>query len=279
MLPGCLGRLCGGRESLVAWRAAAALALAVALWMTSAGRGGSEDEVEDVDEDEDEEEAVVLGDAGWVVMPAVAGLWAAASAAATAGRMESKSSGCRFGVAGWGGPVVTWRPGGPIWSAAVREGGAGLRSSPSGLDWAGVLQCVRLCGLASAGENSSRGLHLGARGVNLGFLGCVRGACAGHWVGWACRGAWGYPRWVCAGCRVWGVVRGVRRVGPWRACAVVVAGREGPCRGARECARWWAGPGLRVGSGGGGAWAGIARGCVLCRCMCPLVAARLRGQL
>ena len=68
----------------VAWRAAAALAFAVALWIRSAGRGGSEDEVEDVDEADDEDEVV---DAGCAVMRAVAGLWAAASAAATAGRM------------------------------------------------------------------------------------------------------------------------------------------------------------------------------------------------
>ena len=108
--------------------------------------------MEDVDEAEDEEEVVVLGDAGCAVMRAVAGLWAAASTAATAGRMEGMSSGCRLGLGGWGGPAVTWRPGGPMWSAAVGERGAGLWSSPSGLGWAGVLQCVRLCGLASAGQ-------------------------------------------------------------------------------------------------------------------------------
>ena len=95
--------------------------------------GELEDEVEDVDEDEDEEEVVVLGDVGCAVMRAVAGLWAAASAAASPGRVEGMSSGCRLGVAGWRGPAVTWRPGGPIWSAAVGEGDAGLRSSPSGL--------------------------------------------------------------------------------------------------------------------------------------------------
>ena len=135
-------------------RAAAALAFAVALRMRAAGRGGSEDEVEEVDEAEDEEEVV---DAGWAVMRA--GLRAAASAAATAGRKEGMSSGCRLGAGGWGGPVVTWRPGGPIWSAAAGEGGAGLWPSLFGLGWARVLQCGRLCGLASAGGNSSRGLH------------------------------------------------------------------------------------------------------------------------
>ena len=81
----------------VAGRAAAALALAVAFWMRSAGRGGLEDEVEDVDDDEDEEAVVVLRDSGCAVMRAVAGLWAAASAAATAGRMEGMSSACRLG--------------------------------------------------------------------------------------------------------------------------------------------------------------------------------------
>ena len=78
-------------------RAAAALAFAVVLWMRAAGRGGLEDEVEDVDEAEDEEEVV---DAGWAVMRAVAGFWAASSAAATAGRMEGMSLGCRLGAGG-----------------------------------------------------------------------------------------------------------------------------------------------------------------------------------
>ena len=223
---------------------------------------------------------MVFGNAGCAVMRAVAGLWAAASAAATAGWMEGMSSGCSFGVGGWGGPAVTWRPGGPIWLAAVGDGGAGLRSSPSWLGWAGVLQCVRLCGLASVGGNSSRGLHSGVGGGCAWFFwGRARGACAGHWAGWACRGAWGSPWWVCAGCRVWGVVRGVRRVGPWRACVVVAAVGGGPGRGTRGCVRWWVCVGLRVGSEGGRAWAGITRGDVLCRCMWPLAAARLRGQL
>ena len=111
-------------------RAAAALAFAVALGMRAAGRGGSEYEVEEVDEAEDEEEVV---GAGRPVMRV--GLWAAASAAATAGRMEGMSSGCRLGAGGSGGPVVTWRPSRRIWSAAAGEGGAGLWPSPSGLAW------------------------------------------------------------------------------------------------------------------------------------------------
>ena len=88
-------------------------------------RGGSDDEVGDVVEDVDEEEVVVLGDARCAVMRAFAGLWAAASAAATAGITEGISLGCRMEVGGWGGLVVTWRPDGPIWSAAVGEGCAG----------------------------------------------------------------------------------------------------------------------------------------------------------
>ena len=127
--------------------------------------------MDEVHEAEDEEEVV---DAGPAVMRA--GLWAAASAAATAGRMEGMSSGCRLGAGGWRGPVVTRRPGGPIWLAAAGEGGVGLWPSPSELGWAGVLQCVRLYGLASAGGNSSRGLHSGAGGVGPGSSGvCARG--------------------------------------------------------------------------------------------------------
>ena len=96
--------------------------------------------------------------------------------------------------------------------------------------------------------------------VGLGFPGCARGGFAGHWARWACRGAWGSSQWVCAGCRVWVVVRGVRQVGPWRACAVFWAGGGGPCRGARGCARWWACVGLRVGSERGGAGARLRGG-------------------
>ena len=50
------------------------------------------------------------------------------------------SSGRGFGAGGWEGRAVTWRPGGPIRLAVVGEGGMGLRSPPSGLGSAGVLQ-------------------------------------------------------------------------------------------------------------------------------------------
>ena len=53
-----------------------------------------------------------------------------------------------------------------------------LWPSPSGLAWAGVLQGVRLCGLASAGGNSSRGLHSGAGAAGPGSSGvCAGGVC------------------------------------------------------------------------------------------------------
>ena len=194
-------------------RAAAALAFAVALRMSLAGRGGSEDEVEEVDEAEDEEEVL---DAGWAVMRA--GLWAAASAAATAGRMEGLSSGCRLGAGGWGGPVVTWRPGGPIWSAAAGEGGAGLRLSLSGLGWARVLQCARSCGSVSAGGNGSRGLHSGAGGGGPGSSGVCGGGVGGPLGGMGVPRGAGLPSaGVCGlssvgggeGCPVGGCVAGV----------------------------------------------------------------------
>ena len=92
----------------------------------------SEHEVEDVDEDEDEEEVVVLADAGCAVMRAAAGLWAAASAVATTGRTGGMSSGYRFGVGDWGGPAVTWPPGGPL----VGSGGEGRRRAAVFAFWA-----------------------------------------------------------------------------------------------------------------------------------------------
>ena len=180
--------------------AAPALAFAVALRMRAAGRRGSEDEVEEVDEAEDEEEVV---DAGWAVMRA--GLRAAASAAATAGRMEGKSSGCRLGAGGWGGPVVTWRPGGPIWSAAAGEGGAGLWPSPSGLGLARVLQCAKLCGLASA------------RGTVR--VGCIQRPGGVAWV-------------------LWGVCRGRGRATGWGGRAAGRGAPLGGCVGVVECGGW-----------------------------------------
>ena len=93
----------------------------------------------DIDEDEDEEEVVLLGDVGRAAMRAGAGLWAAAaSAAATAGRMKGMSSGCGLraggcrGAAAIGGPAG--RSGRQQWAEESRgcnlrlPGSAGLGS-------------------------------------------------------------------------------------------------------------------------------------------------------
>ena len=172
-------------------RAAPALAFAVALRMRPAGRGGSEDEVEEVDEAEDEEDVV---DAGWAVMRA--GLWAAASAAATAGRMEGMSSGCRLGASGWGGQVMTW-------AAAAGEG---RRGAVAFSFWAWLGRGPAMCEVVwvgvRGGEQFEWAAFRGRGGWAWVFQGCVRGAWAGHWVEWACRGARGSSRRVCVGCRV-----------------------------------------------------------------------------
>ena len=85
VLPGCLHRLCGGRGVPGSLASGRSFGFCRGLVDEVGARAGSEDEVEDVDEPEKEEEVVVLGDAGCAVMRAVAGLWAAASAAAKAG--------------------------------------------------------------------------------------------------------------------------------------------------------------------------------------------------
>ena len=214
-----------------------------------------------VDEYEDEEEVVVLG----------CGLRCHAGRCGFLGRGGlhrghcGQAGGCP-GAAVWGrvaggGLAVTWRPSGPILSAAVGEGGAGLRSPPSGLGLAQLLQCVRVCGLVSGGGEQFVWAAFGGRGgTGLEFQGGVRGVCAGHWAGWVCRGVCGSSLRVCAGCRVWGMVRAARREGLWRASVVVWAGGGGPFRGARGCTRWWACVGRQVGSGEGGAGVGVALG-------------------
>ena len=175
--------------------------------------------MEDVDEDENEEEVVVLRDAACAAMRAGAALWAvAAPAAATAGRMEGMSSDCGLGAGGWGGPAVTWRPGEPICSAEVGGGGAGLRSPPSELGLDRRLQCMRACGLASAGGNSLRGLYSGAGQVGPGVSGvCAGGVCGSlgglgvPWgVGLLAAGVCGWPGVVDGeGCSAGGSVAGV----------------------------------------------------------------------
>ena len=222
---------------------------------------------------------LILGDAGCAVMRAVAGLWAAASAGATAGRMEGMSSGCRLRVGGWGGPAVTWQPGGLIWSAAVGDGGAGLWPSPSGLGWAGVLQCLRLCGLASAGGTVRAGCNRGPGGDGPGFSGVCAGGVCGPVDGVDVPRGVGLPSvGVCGlssvgvgeGCPAGGSVAGVCcRLGGW---GRPVSRSPGVRAMVGVCA-------CPIGQREGTAWAGIARWGVLCRCMCPLAAARFRGQL
>ena len=204
-------------------RAAAALAFALALRMRAAGRGGSEDEVEEMDEAEDEDEVV---DAGWAVMRG--GLLVAASAAATAGRMEGMSSGCRLGAGGWGGPVVTWWP----WRADLVSSGEGgwrgavafsfrawLGRGPAMCEvvWVGVRGGEQFAWAAFRGRGGwpgSSGVCLGGvcgplggvgvpQGVGLlsagvcglssvwGGQGCPAGGCVAV-VCW-CSGGWGEP--------------------------------------------------------------------------------------
>ena len=184
-------------------RAAGALAFAVALRMRAAGKAGSEDEVEEVDEAGDEEEVV---DAGWAVMWAVAGLRAAAFAAATAGRMEGMSSGCRLGMGGWGGPVVTWRPGWPIWSAVA---GGGRRGAVAFSFRAWLGRGPAMCEVVWVG---------------------VRGGEQFAWAAFEGRGGWA---WV-----FWGVRRG--RVGAtgWGGRAAGRGVPLGGCVRVVECGGW-----------------------------------------
>ena len=256
--------------------AAAALALAVALCMRERGR--SEEEVEDVEEDEDEEELMVLGDVGCAAMQAGAVLWAAAaSAAATAGRMEGISSGCGLEAGGWRGQAATWQPGGPIRSAVVGGGGMGLRSQPSGFGWAGLLpmcEGVRVCvrgqeqfawaafggrevGPWVSGVRAGRACgSLGGPGVPWGVGLFAVGVCGlpGLWGGEG-RSAGGFVAGVCgsSGGRGGGVSRGLG-LRP-------MVGVCGPLGESGE-------------AGAGGVGLGL---CALCRRTCPLAAAHLCG--
>ena len=126
MLLGGLGCLCGGRGASGGLACGCSFGFGHGFVDEVGGEGGPEEEVEEVDEDEDEEEMVVFGDVGCSAMRAGAALWAAAaSAAATAGRMEGMSSGCGWEEGGWGGPAVSWRPGrrsGRQWWAGEMRG-------------------------------------------------------------------------------------------------------------------------------------------------------------
>ena len=127
------------------------------------------------------------------------------------------SSGCRMGVGGRGGPSVTWRPGGPIWLAAVGERGAGLWPSPSGVGWAGVLQCSEAVWVDVRGGEQFARAAFGGRG-------------GWAWVFWGVRG--GRVRATGQGGRAWG------RGAPLRGCVRVV-----------ERGGWWGVSGGRVRGG------------------------------
>ena len=148
--------------------------------------------------------------------------------------------------------------------------------------WASLGRGPAMCEvvwLASAGGNSARGLHSGAGGGGPGFSGvCAGGVCGPL-------GELGVPRGV--GLPVVGVC-GLPGVGGGEGCSAggsvagvccCLGGWGRPVSRGPRCVRLWACVGLRVGSGGAGAWAGIARGAVLCGCMRPLAAACLCGQL
>ena len=178
-------------------RGAAGLAFAVALRMRAAGKGGSEDEVEEVDEAEDEEEVV---DAGWAVMRA--GLWAAASAAATAGRMEGMSSGCRCGAGGLGGPgrdLAARR------ANLVGSSGGGRRGAVALSFWAWLHPGPAMCDVVWVG---------------------VRGGEQFAWAAFRGRGGWAWVFWG-----VWGGVGGpLGGVGVPRGAGLLSAGVYGLSR-------------------------------------------------
>ena len=182
-------------------RAAAALAFAVALRRRAAGRGGSGDEVEEVDEAEDEEEVV---DAGWAVIRAC--LCGAGSAAATAGRMEGMSSGCRLGAGGLGGPgrdLVARR------ADLVGSSGGGRRGAVA-------FSCRAWLG---RGPAMCEAVLVGVRG--------------GEQFVWAAfRGRWGWA-WV-----FWGVCGGRGRATRWGGRATGRGTPLGGCVRVVECGGW-----------------------------------------
>ena len=61
MLPGCLGRLCGGRGGPGSLALGRSFGFGRGFVDEVGGKGGSEDEVGEVEEDVDEEEVVVSG--------------------------------------------------------------------------------------------------------------------------------------------------------------------------------------------------------------------------
>ena len=102
-----------------------------------------EEDVEDNEDDEGEEGVVILWDAGSADMRAGAALRdAAASAAATAGRMKAISTGSRLGAGGCKGPASIWR----TWVANVVGSGVWRRRRGAvSTVWARPGRAPRIC--------------------------------------------------------------------------------------------------------------------------------------
>ena len=127
------------------------------------------DEVEDVHEAENEEEVVVLGGHGLRCGARGRGFVGSGFCCGHGGEDTGHVLGLQVGGGWLGGPgrdLAAWR------ADLVGSGGGGRCGAAVFSFWAWlgrVLQCVRLCGLASAGGNSSRGLRWGVGGGQLGF--------------------------------------------------------------------------------------------------------------
>ena len=128
------------------------------------------------------------------------------------------------------------------------------------------------------GGTVSAGCIQGPGGVGLGFLGCARGACAGHWVGWNGRAAGrgtslgGCVRVVEHGglCGVsGGWVRGGRALLFGRMGEACVAGPRGACDGGRVWVSGWAARGEGHGRGlsGGVCCVGVCVRSQQCACV------------
>ena len=166
---------------------------------------------EDDEKDENEEELVVSEDAGCAAMRAGAAFRvAAASAAATAGRIGVISSSCGKGAGACMGLVPMQRAGGPTWLAAACGGGVGVRPPPAGLRWAWKLQFSERAHFIVHGGQLSLWASWVAEGMRLGSQGCLLWGCVVCSACWACRAARGslwqasVCFWVCrAAACVW----------------------------------------------------------------------------
>ena len=146
---------------------------------------------------------VVLEDAGRAVMRVAAALRAvAASADATAGRMEIIFSGSGFKAGGCRQRVVIQGVQVSMWPAAACREASGCGPHETG--WAG-LGCFNLRGHAPQcprGGTVRPGCIRAPGRAGVGLWGSPRWACWGRWVQRACCGAWGSVWRGCGGRRV-----------------------------------------------------------------------------